>query len=174
MARNKAWLGVGLAAVIVAGCGNLPRVSWPWASMPEPAPQPVDELTFASGAIAPIAQYWQGNTLILDFTAVPSEGQVIATPTHARGWPLRMAVRTWPGRFGVLEVRGAQRALLPLTTEGSNSVDVAIPPEAFVAGTRRLELRWGASIVPPVVFPQAPLPAPAAASAAPGQSAPMP
>lgn len=173
MARYEAWLGVGLAALMVAGCGSMPHVSWPWAKAPVPAPQPVDELTFATGATAPIAQYWQGNTLILDFTAVPAEGQASATPTHARGWPLRMAARTWPGRFGALEVRGAQRALLPLTTDGHDTVDIPIPPEVFAAGTPRIELHWGASIAPPVVFPQAP-PAPAAAGSAPGQSAPMP
>lgn len=173
MVRNRAWIGVGLAAAMVAGCGGMPQLSWPWARAGAPAPQPVDELTFAGDATAPIAQHWQGNTLVLDFTTVPAEGQASATPTHARGWPLRMAVRTWPGRFEALEVRGAQRVLLPLTTDGSDMVDVAIPPEVFAAGTPQIELRWGAAIAPPVVFPQAPPPAPAAASAATDQSAPM-
>jgi len=174
MARIGTWIGMGLAAAVLTGCGSLPQLSWPWASAPAAAPQPVDELTFASGAGAAIAQYWEGNTLILDFTAVGSEGQASATPTHARGWPLRMAARTWPGRFGALEVRGAQRALLPLTTEGSATVDVAIPPGVFAPGTPQIELRWGASIAPPVVFPQAPPPASAPAGATPAQSAPMP
>ncbi|MBV6418103.1 MAG: hypothetical protein CMLOHMNK_02887 [Steroidobacteraceae bacterium] len=145
-----------LAAGLTAGCSHLPRLSWPWAGKPAAAPIPVDELTFAPGASAAIPQFWQGNTLVLDMTAAPANGTAVATPTYARGWPMRIAVRTWPGRFGALEVRGAQRALLPVTTEGTAIVEIPIPPEVHVAGTREIALGWGASIAPAVFVPQAP------------------
>lgn len=150
-----------LVAGLVAGCGGLPRVSWPWAKPPPAAPQPVDELTFASGATVAIPQYWQGNTLVLDMTAVPATGAAVLSPTYARGWPMRIVARSFPGRFGTLEARGAQRAILPLTTEGTGTVDLPIPPEVHGRGTLQVALSWGASIAPGVVFPQAPTPQPA-------------
>lgn len=158
MPRTKTLVGVALMAGLVAGCSGLPRVSWPWAKAPAAAPLPVDELTFAAGATAAIPQYWQGNTLVLDLTGAPVSGTAVATPTYARGWPRRLAVRTYPGRFGTLEVRGAQRALLPLTTEGTGAVDLPIAREVYAPGTQELTFSWGASVAPAVVFPQAPAP----------------
>jgi len=130
---------------------------WPWAKPAPAAPASVDELRFASGATASIPQYWQGNTLVLDMTAVPAHGTAVATPAYARGWPMRIAVRTYPGRFGTLEVRGAQRALLPLTTEGAGTINVPIPPEVYAPGTREMVLSWGAPIAPAVAFMGAPI-----------------
>lgn len=144
-----------LAATLAAGCASLPRLHWPWAKAPPAAPAAVGELSFAAGATAPIPQFWRGNTLVLDMTAVPVHGQAVATPTYARGWPMRIAIRTWPGRFGALEVRGAQRVLLPLTTEGTAIVDLPLPPEVYAPGTREIAFSWGAAVVPPVIFPQA-------------------
>lgn len=145
-----------LAAGLATGCGHLRGMSWPWAAKPAAAPVAVDELTFAQGAGTSIPQYWQGNTLVLDMTGAPASGTAVATPTHARGWPMRIAVRTWPGRFGALEVRGAQRAVLPVTTEGAAMVEVPIPHEVYAPGTREMTLSWGPSIVPPVFTPEAP------------------
>ncbi len=167
MLRTKTLLGVALMAGLAAGCSGLPRVPWPWAKAPVAAPLPVDELTFAAGASASIPQYWQGNTLVLDLTGAPSSGSAVATPTYARGWPMRMAVRTYPGRFGALDVRGAQRALVPLTTESSGTVDLPIAPEVYAPGTRELRLSWGASVAPAVIFPQAPAPQAPAPQASP-------
>lgn len=149
----KKWMGLALAVVALSGCGTLSRVSLPWSRAAAAPPPEVDELSFAGGAVS---QHWQGNVLVLDLTAVPAQGQLVATPTYARGWPMRIAVRTVPGRFGALEVRGAQRAVLPLTTEGTGSVDLAIPPEVFVPGTAQIVLHWGGSIAPAVLFPEAP------------------
>lgn len=160
MVRTKVLMVMVLAAGLAAGCGSLPRVHWPWARPLPVAPTPVDELSFAAGASAAIPQFWQGNTLVLDMTAVPANGTAVATPTYARGWPMRIAVRTYPGRFGALEVRGGQRALLPLTTEGAGTVTLPIPPEVYAPGTRELTFGWGAPIAPAVIFPQAPAPAP--------------
>ncbi|MGD9599755.1 MAG: hypothetical protein AB7V24_15140 [Steroidobacteraceae bacterium] len=156
MRESKARFGWVLVAGLLAGCSGLPRLSWPWGKPPPVAPAPVDELTFAAGAGTAIPQYWSGNTLVLDLTAAPASGAAVATPTYARGWPMRMAVRTWPGRFGALEVRGAQRVLLPLTTEGSAVVEIPIPPGVYPPGTREVSLGWGAPAMPAVVFPQAP------------------
>ena len=158
MQRTKPLLAMILVAAATTGCGSLPRIHWPWAKPPPAAPAPVDELSFASGASAPIPQYWQGNTLVLDMTAVPASGTAVATPTYARGWPMRLAVRTWPGRFGALEVRGAQRAVLPLTTEGAGVVDLPIPPGVYPAGTPEIALSWGTPVTPAVLFPQVPAP----------------
>lgn len=157
----KTGVAMLLAACLVAGCSGLPRLSWPWSKPPPAAPAPVDELGFANGATFQIPQYWQGNVLVLDFTGAPASGTAVATPTYARGWPMRLAVRTSPGRFGALEVRGAQRAVLPLTTEGAGVVDLPIPPDVYPPGAREVTLTWGASVTPAVVFPQAPRPAPA-------------
>jgi hypothetical protein len=158
--RTKTVLALWLGAGVLAGCGSLPRVSWPWSKPPPAAPALVEEVSFANGASSPIPQYWQGNTLVLDMTAVPASGSVVATPTHARGWPMRLAVRTMPGRFGSLEVRGAQRVLLPLTTEGTAVVELPIPPDVYPPGTRELAFAWGAPVTPAVLFPQVPAPPP--------------
>ncbi|MEZ5533334.1 MAG: hypothetical protein R3E69_13250 [Steroidobacteraceae bacterium] len=156
MRESRTWIGWVVAAGLVAGCSSLPRLSWPWSKPPPAAPASVDELTFAAGSGVAIPQYWSGNTLVLDLSAAPASGAAVATPTYARGWPMRMAVRTWPGRFSVLEVRGAQRAVLPLTREGSAPVEIPIPPEVYAPGTREVSLSWGIAAPPPVVFPQAP------------------
>ena len=168
MARTKTLMAMVLAAGLAAGCSSLPRVHWPWAKPVPAAPAPVDELSFAAGATAAIPQFWQGNTLVLDMTAVPASGTAVVTPTYARGWPMRISVRTYPGRFCALEVRGAQRVLLPLTTEGAGTVDMPIPPESHASGTREVTFNWGAPVAPAVVYPQAPAPLPTTGMPVPG------
>lgn len=150
--RNVAMLILVLA---LGACGSL---RWPWSPAPAAVPEIVHELTLQGGQVP---QVWEGNVLVLDLSGVSSSGSLVATPTYDRGWPLRMSVRTFPGRFGALEAKGAQRAVIPLTTEGAAPVDLAIPPEVFAKGTPQVTFNWGASISPPVIFPQAPPPAPA-------------
>lgn len=157
----KKWISLVVVAALLSGCSALSRIGLPWGKAPPPPPPQVDELSFEGGAIG---QHWEGNVLVLDLTTAAAEGRVTATPTYARGWPMRIAVRTLPGRFGALEVQGAQRAVLPVTTEGAGSIDLAIPPEVFAPGTPRMELHWGASIAPAVVFPEAPAPAQASST----------
>src|ERR1700733_16134335 len=46
----------------LAACG----IPWPWRHRAPAAPQPVQELSIEGGA--PIAQFWDRNTLLLDLT----------------------------------------------------------------------------------------------------------
>src|SRR5215471_13117572 len=44
------------------------------------------------------------------------------------GWPVRLAVRVMPGSLGELDVRGAQRVVLPIVPAGGKPVDLELPP----------------------------------------------
>lgn len=140
-------------AALIAGCAsvNLPRPRWPFAARPAPAPLIVDELVFEAPTGVPVSafpQYFRRNTLIVDMTAAATAGVVTIRPKTPFGWPVRIALRVRPGVFAALELRGAQRLVLPVVASGRRAtVDLELPP-GFVPtrGDEPIELRWGMAV----------------------------
>lgn len=130
-------LGFGLT-----GCGQMPRIPWPWADEPVVAPEIVDELKIDSPAADQLTQYWERNTLVVDMTNVAAPGRASLSPAYERGWPMRVAVKLVPGRVTSLEARGAQRVVLPVTPEGAAPVTLELPPAIHVKGTPQVDLTW--------------------------------
>jgi hypothetical protein len=128
-----------LAALLaIAGCGHF---HMPWHHAPPPAPVPVHEVD-VSGSMGP-AQYWKRNTLLIDLSSASGTGSLVLTPAAGGTWPVRIAFRVRPGAFGALEVRGAERQVLPISASGTSPVDLELPPGIYTAGTPRIAVSWG-------------------------------
>jgi hypothetical protein len=109
-------------------------------------PQPIRELEVAIAAdtATPVVlQFWERNTLVMDLQDVSSAGQVTLSRREGRSWPARIAFRMSPTRFEVLEVRGAQRVVLPVASGGSTAVTVEIPSKTYDKTTSGLVVSWG-------------------------------
>jgi hypothetical protein len=132
----------GAAAVIALLCAALAgcAMHWPWRHRPPPAPQPVQELL----APAPILQFWDRNTLLLDLTALRGEGVATLTPVARRGWPIRLEFRVQPGSIAQLEVQGRERVVFEVPGTGAPVV-FKLAPDAYVADTPQISLRWSAA-----------------------------
>lgn len=138
-----------LCMAALAGCGSLAQ-RLPWAKPPPAPPQAVTELRLepapgstAVATVGGIEQYWQRNTLVLDLYNVAHSGAVVLRPGEGRGWPVRLGFRALPGRFAVLEVRGEQRVLFQVPSEGAGAVELRLAPGVYSAATEQLEVSWG-------------------------------
>jgi hypothetical protein len=146
MHRNRAILLLAAGLLATGGCATV-KSHWPFGKAKVAAPEPVQELQLQSATAdsAPaVLQYWERNTLVVDLTNVASAGQLQLIRDPARTWPVRVAFRMLPGRFEALEVRGAQRVILPVAA-GAGAVTSVLPPGAYDGSTTGLTLRWGAS-----------------------------
>lgn len=145
MHRNRAILLLAAGLLATGGCATV-KSHWPFGKGKVAAPELVQELSLQSTtaeATPTVLQYWERNTLVVDLTNVASAGQLQLVRDPGRTWPVRVAFRMLPGRFEALEVRGAQRVVLPVAA-GSGNVTVLLPPGAYDGSTTRLALRWGA------------------------------
>jgi hypothetical protein len=144
--RNGAFLLVALACLgAVSGCATM-KSWWPWHAAPPAAPQPVRELNVnvpADMAMPVVLQFWERNTLVLDLQQVPATGQFMLTREGDKAWPVRIAFRMSPSRFETLQVRGAQRIVLPLSTAGDGVVQAELPASAYDKDTKSLQVSWG-------------------------------
>lgn len=144
---RKVTAAVLLAAVltVAAGCSHLPQMHWPFHRKPAPAPEVVHELviTTPEGAELALPQYWKGNTLIVDLRLAGSQGNAILKPREHTIWPVRIAFRVSPGQFRILEAHAAQRAVLPITTTGTQPVDLELAPGVFIMKSPQMTLSWG-------------------------------
>jgi hypothetical protein len=125
----------------------MPTVQWPWSAKPAPPLERADELVVTVGestAVASFPQYWKRNTLVLDLQGVARTGSVVLQPRVTTKWPVRLAFRVMPGQVGALEVRGDQRVVLPVVTEGIKPVDLELAPGVYTAKTPQVVVRWGA------------------------------
>lgn len=143
---TRALLLSGLLTV-VAGCSHLPHPHWPWHHKAEPAPEVVHELviTTADGADAPYPQYWKGNTLVVDLRPGGAQGNAVLKPREHTFWPVRIAFRVMPNQFGTLEVKSAQRVVLPITTSGSKPVDVELAAGVYIMKSPQIAVSWGSA-----------------------------
>jgi hypothetical protein len=130
---------------IAAGCSHMPHPHWPWHRKPAPAPEVVHELviTTPEGAAADYPQYWSGNTLVVDLRLGGSQGNAILEPREHTVWPVRIAFRVMPRQFGALEIRAAQRVVLPITTAGTKPVDLELAPGVFIMKSPQIAVSWG-------------------------------
>jgi hypothetical protein len=138
--RSTLWM-LSLGA---AGCSH----HWPWHKPPPPAPPAVHYLEVGgSGAAAVLAQYWKRNTLIVDLSAASGTGSVTLRPPPD-GWPVRLALRVTPGAIGALDVRGADRVVLPIVPGGTRPLDLELPPDIYTAKTPEIAVAWGPAAAP--------------------------
>jgi hypothetical protein len=138
-------LAISVLAASAAGCSHL---NWPWHHQPPPPPKPVQVLDVSgTGASAVLAQYWKRNTLVLDMSAASGSGSVTLRPP-ADGWPVRLALRVTPGSLGELDVRGAQRVVLPIAPAAGKPVDLELPPAVYPPNTAEVTVAWGPSASP--------------------------
>ena len=130
---------------VAAGCSHMPHPHWPFHRKPAPAPEVVHELvaTTPEGAAMDFPQYWKGNTLVVDMRLAGAQGNAVFKPREHTLWPVRIAFRVLPGQFGALEVRAAQRVVLPITTSGTKPVDLELAPGVFIMKSPQMALAWG-------------------------------
>ena len=135
-------IALGFASAL-SGCSSL-KSYWPWHhNSPPPPPPPAHALDITGATSFP--QYWQRNTLVVDLSAASGSGSITLKPTEGVGWPLRVAFRVTPGSIGALEVRGAQRTVLPITTAGGKPVDLELTPGLYTPATPGMTVTWGPS-----------------------------
>lgn len=163
-------------ALLVGGCaGSKVRDLWPFGKKPIPPPQAVQvlELSAIDGAPTPaVLQYWVRNTLLLDLQQAGANGAVQLAPPAGQRWPVRIAFRITPGQFTALEVRAAQRAVLPVRSDGPGPIEISLAPSVWAQDSANMQLRWG--VPPPPPAPEPPTPESAATESAAPPAAQLP
>lgn len=134
--------------VAAAGCGHLSAPHWPWHQRSAPAPAAVHELDITGAAADAFPQSWARNTLLIDLSAASGSGSITLKPVAGSDWPVRLAFRVRPGAFAVLEVRAAQRLILPVAATGGAPVDLELVPGVYSAATPEMAVSWGAAPAP--------------------------
>ena len=142
------WGGILLFSTLLAGCGHLNF--WPFRHKPTPPPPEVHELDESSegGAAATYPQYWMRNTLIVDLQGVSGTGSVTLKPREHTTWPVRIALKVMPGSVGELEVRAAQRTVLPLTAAGAKPVVLELSSSVYTLKSPQIVVAWGPNPAP--------------------------
>jgi hypothetical protein len=137
-------------ALSLAGCSHLPSMHWPWHHKTAPPPPQVHELdeTGDGGATASYPQYWMRNTLIVDLQGASGSGNVVLKPREGTTWPVRIAFKVMPGSIGELEVRAAQRTVLPVTTQGAKPIVLELSPGIYVQKSPQIDVSWGPDSTP--------------------------
>jgi hypothetical protein len=128
------------------GCATV-REHLPWRARSAAPPSAVRELQVivpADSQVPIVLQFRERNTLVLDLTGVAARGSVELRPGDSGRWPARLALRFQPGRFEAVEVRGAQRAVYPVSEDRSGTATVDVPPAAHPPGVASLRVTWGA------------------------------
>lgn len=147
MHRNRALPVVLMCgALLLAGCANGKAFGLFGRAPAAPAPQ-VTELLLQLPAYGPapvVLQSWERNTLVVDLLDVPGSGSLVLLRRADRPWPARIAFRMSSRRFEMLEVRGLQRVLFPVSDAGNSAVLVELPPGIYDDRTVELPIRWGA------------------------------
>jgi hypothetical protein len=147
MHRNRASVLLLLAgALTLAGCATV-KSHWPFGKAQAAVPQPVRELDVVvpqDQSMPVVLQFWERNTLVVDLQGASSVGQVTLVRREGQVWPVRIAFRMSPTRFEVLDVRGAQRVVLPVSSSGPGVVTVELPLGAYNESTASLTVLWGA------------------------------
>ncbi len=138
--------------LVVAGClvlsacmhMRMPKV-WPFYKKPKPVPEAVHELDLlnADGTPASYPQYWKRNTLVIDLSGIGGQGSVAARLPEETTWPVRVALRVRPGSVGQFEVQAEERNVMPVTAEGSDPVDIELPPSVYTPRTAAIYISWG-------------------------------
>ncbi len=140
--------GIVTMALSLAGCSHLPSPHWPWHHKPAPAPPEVHEIDETRDSATWFPQYWMRNTLIIDLQSASGSGNVVLTPHEGTTWPVRIAFKVMPGSFGELEVRAAQRIVLPVTPQGTKPIVLELSPGIYVPRSPQISVSWGPNPAP--------------------------
>jgi hypothetical protein len=126
------------------GCASL-SAHLPWSHRAPPPPEVSTALMVAAadGTALSWPQVWQRNDVVLDLSGVAGTGSAVVMPRTGLAWPVRVALRVTPGSIGAIDVRGAQRLIVPVPVSGAGPVDLELPPGVYVAATKQLTLNWG-------------------------------
>ena len=138
-----------LGSLGLAGCVSVAK-HLPWGHKAAPVPEVSTALTVAApdGATLSWPQVWQRNDVVLDMAGVAATGTAVVMPRTGLAWPVRVALRVAPGSIGSIDVRGAQRLVIPVPASGTGTVDLELPPGVYVAATKQITLTWGPANVP--------------------------
>jgi len=154
LTKPRAALAASLLAAGTLGLAGCASVSahLPWTHKAPPPPEVSTALTVASPAGATVAwpQYWQRNDVVVDMSGVAGTGSAIIAPRAGLAWPVRVALRVAPGIVGAIDVRGAQRWVVPVPAAGASPVDVELPPGIYQSTTRQITVNWGPGAQPAV------------------------
>ncbi|HEY6457165.1 MAG TPA: hypothetical protein VIY90_17970 [Steroidobacteraceae bacterium] len=137
------------AGLGLAGCASVSK-HLPWGHKAPPVPEVSTALVVAvpDGATLSWPQVWQRNDVVLVMTGVAASGAAVVMPRSGLAWPVRVALRVAPGSIGSIDVRGAQRLLIPVPATGTGTVDLELPPGVYVAATKQITLNWGPASAP--------------------------
>jgi hypothetical protein len=138
-----------IAGLGLAGCATL-SAHLPWRHRASPPAEVSTALTVATpdGAALSWPQVWERNDVVLDMSGVAAIGSAVVMPRTGLAWPVRVALRVTPGRIGAIDVRGAQRLVVPVPASGTGSVSIELPPGVYVAATKQITLNWGPQSAP--------------------------
>jgi hypothetical protein len=136
-------------ALGLAGCKTLSR-HLPWGHKAPPPPEVSTALvvTGPEGGALAWPQVWVRNDVVLDLSAVSGTGAALVMPRSGLAWPVRVALRVTRGSIGALDVRGAQRFVVPVPSGGAGTVDLELPAGVYVAATKQLTVNWGPAAAP--------------------------
>jgi hypothetical protein len=123
---------------------------WPFHKKPKPVPEAVNDLTLvnADGSTANFPQYWKRNTLVIDLSGtggagMGATGSFAAKLPEETTWPVRVAIRVRPGSVGQIEIQGEERAIFPVTSEGTQPIDLQLAPSVYTPKTAAIYISWG-------------------------------
>ena len=97
---------------------------------------------------------------LVDLRLGGGQGSAILEPREHTVWPVRIAFRVLPGQFGALEVRAAQRVVLPITTTGTKPVDLELAPGVFIMKSPQMavpSLKGASACLRPITISVKPL-----------------
>ena len=119
---------------------------WPFHKKAKSGPEAVEELSLvnADGSTATYPQYWKRNTLVIDLSGVGGQGAVAAKLRDGTVWPVRVAVRVRPGSVQQIEIQGEERNILPVSTAGTQNIDLELAPSVYTPKTAAIYISWGA------------------------------
>ncbi|HTC53095.1 MAG TPA: hypothetical protein VK700_14245 [Steroidobacteraceae bacterium] len=146
---TAAAMGLLVSMLTLAGCASV-TAHLPWRHRAPPPPEVSTALTVAAadGSALSWPQVWQRNDVVLDLSGVAGSGSAVVMPRAGLAWPVRVALRVTPGSIGAIDVRGAQRLVMPVPASGAATVDLELPPGVYVAATKQITLNWGPANVP--------------------------
>lgn len=145
--RSRVWFLVGALSLAIGAGASGAFTWWPFKKKVAPPPQPVQVVGLQSptGPAPALLQFWERNVLVIDMQTAGSSGAVVLTAPANGRWPVRISFRTGVAQFAVLEVRGAQRAILPVRAEGPSPVTIPLDHSVWTQQTPQLEVTWGAA-----------------------------
>lgn len=128
-----------LCLCLLSGCA----LHWPWKSRPPHGPMAVQVLGVQPADLG-IAQYWDGNALLLDLSAQAGDGGATLSPPADGHWPIRMEFRVQPGRIARLEVLAGERTLFEVPALGAPIV-LRLRLDGYRGETPQITLHWYAA-----------------------------